>query len=1023
MQLGLIASHGGRTKEATTAFVPVQFSSMHLSNDIAGDTCTVIARGERRGMRAAYLDLQMIRPNGETLLNIDALRCISYSTEAKPVDKTFSSPFTRSPFVPSSKENVEKSPRWAIVNKLANFVILSIYESFGKLQDAPLPAGDVGYFFDWIKRKELVGQASDVMEVKIAKLLHDNIADVLYERRTGMDVIIGEDLLTPFYQSGLLMTGIYPQLSHVLARIAHSSPDLRILEIGGGTGGATRIAMKALNGPNNVKAYRDYPFTDISPGFLSSVRESMADFRDMNFSVFDTEVDPMKQGYEQAYDIVIACQVLHATSNMHQTLSNCRKLLKPGGRLDLVETSRNFSLPCVVLGTFTGYWADSRVIALLDEKQVLFNASEQNSKVSQHLTHGALVSGLLRVLQKNPASQYMSIDIDADNFEVGSTKDLVRCIVDHEFALHQDIAEEGSPKDRGFSWHDGCMWVGRHVPDTGFHSQYGLDSQIIKTAVLPINTERAVGTVTAVGVGVSELNIGDRVYGLGRGQFGSYTRVPAAFASKLRPNDDMAQMATMPMAYITAAHASDHIAYLRKGQSGAKDLGLASIRLAKAKGADVFAMVETPEQASFLVDKVAMPASHVISSPSSKALRQAAQITRNGGFDAILTTIQGELLHSSFQVLAPLCRLIDMGRVNLQSAPVMSSQLLQKNAAYCSVGPFTILNSDPALGEELMQTIDDYHHKGLIGPIERATVLDVDLTFDKLSASQWNESLSAKVEGTKNLHEATLSIHASGLLRHDHLDLVRVCIRDPGRIHRGQQLPGRLCTIPPTDGLIHLDHLLQLGRRNHKRRHRRHHPRSIRAQQGAHARRIAILDPPRAQQQQAPNSGPVKRKEPLSAVNLHTYLHPAAMAAEPPEATAAASETAPPSPATTAPRWYDDSRVSLTMHAFTDAQRAHSTRADGSPDEEAPTPKNKTQSPVSAANFPAVVRTRSRTDTPSFVHKKPSRTFVAGMLFIRRQRHRSRRNRSRSWGVDNFDSGGVTELVLAGAGDGDQYVG
>ncbi|KAL8859926.1 MAG: hypothetical protein Q9198_010603, partial [Flavoplaca austrocitrina] len=255
-----------------------------------------------------------------------------------------------------------------------------------------MPSGDVRHFFDWIKRRgendhsalmeegrklvrdghllhsleELVSQASDVMEVKIAKLLHDNMAEVLYERRTGMDVIISEDLLTPLYQSGLLMTGIYPQLFHVLAGIAHSTPNLRILEIGGGTGGATRIAMEALNGPNNIKAYRDYTFTDISPGFLSSARESLGDYHDMNFSVFDTEVDPMEQEYQQAYDLVIACQVLHATSDMQKTLSNCRKLLKPGGRLVLVETNRNFTVPGVVVGTFTGYWAgipDGRVDA------------------------------------------------------------------------------------------------------------------------------------------------------------------------------------------------------------------------------------------------------------------------------------------------------------------------------------------------------------------------------------------------------------------------------------------------------------------------------------------------------------------------------------------------------------------------------------------------------------------------------------------------------------------------------------
>jgi hypothetical protein len=162
IQLGLIACHGGRPGEASTAFVPVQLSQLYLSNDIAGDACTVIARGDRRGIRAAYLDLQMLGPNGEVMLSVDTLRCISYSSEAKSLDRTFSSPFTRLAWKPDirtlsnrqarqmcppPKENVDKSPRWGITNRLAHFVVYSMYETFGKLQDGPRPSGDVAHFF------------------------------------------------------------------------------------------------------------------------------------------------------------------------------------------------------------------------------------------------------------------------------------------------------------------------------------------------------------------------------------------------------------------------------------------------------------------------------------------------------------------------------------------------------------------------------------------------------------------------------------------------------------------------------------------------------------------------------------------------------------------------------------------------------------------------------------------------------------------------------------------------------------
>ena len=110
----------------------------------------------------------------------------------------------------------------------------------------------------------------------------------------------------------------------------------------------------------------------------------------------------------------------------------------------------------------------------------------------------AVISGLLRVFQsENPASQYISVDIDADKFDVGhgEGKHLAHCVVEQEFALHEAISmnnEVGSPKDREFSWHDRCIRVGRHVPNAGFHSHHSLDSQGMKTELRALSTQGAV---------------------------------------------------------------------------------------------------------------------------------------------------------------------------------------------------------------------------------------------------------------------------------------------------------------------------------------------------------------------------------------------------------------------------------------------------------------------------------------------------------------------------------------------------
>ena len=66
----------------------------------------------------------------------------------------------------------------------------------------------------------------------------------------------------------------------------------------------------------------------------------------------------MKQGFEpESYDVVVAANILHATKSLRQTLGNVRKLLKPGGRLVLIELTRERMTTSTIFGTLPGWWA------------------------------------------------------------------------------------------------------------------------------------------------------------------------------------------------------------------------------------------------------------------------------------------------------------------------------------------------------------------------------------------------------------------------------------------------------------------------------------------------------------------------------------------------------------------------------------------------------------------------------------------------------------------------------------------
>lgn len=58
----------------------------------------------------------------------------------------------------------------------------------------------------------------------------------------------------------------------------------------------------------------------------------------MIFKALDLEKDISSQGFtENSYDLVIGSLVFHATKNLRQTMTNVRKLLKPGGFLVMLE--------------------------------------------------------------------------------------------------------------------------------------------------------------------------------------------------------------------------------------------------------------------------------------------------------------------------------------------------------------------------------------------------------------------------------------------------------------------------------------------------------------------------------------------------------------------------------------------------------------------------------------------------------------------------------------------------------------
>lgn len=118
--------------------------------------------------------------------------------------------------------------------------------------------------------------------------------------------------------------------------LTHYNPQMRILEIGAGTGAATEAILRAFTTSDGVQLFSSYTVTDISPGFLARLRDRCASFMNntwrLEYTVLDISKDPCLQGFDpNSYDLIIASNVLHATPVLQNSLRNVKSLLAPGG--------------------------------------------------------------------------------------------------------------------------------------------------------------------------------------------------------------------------------------------------------------------------------------------------------------------------------------------------------------------------------------------------------------------------------------------------------------------------------------------------------------------------------------------------------------------------------------------------------------------------------------------------------------------------------------------------------------------
>lgn len=190
----------------------------------------------------------------------------------------------------------------------------------------------------------------DSIDLQFLHSIGSSLSAVVRGSLPILQLMIEDDALEKFYNGGLGFSQGNRAVGCLVGQLSHRYPRTRVLEIGAGTGATTRVVMPQLG------TMGSYTFTDISPSFFEKAQEAFPG-QNVNFQVLDIERSPVEQGFEtHSFDLIIASNVLHATRCLSDTLLHCRQLLRPGGRMILMELTSEALYLQLMFSSLPGWW-------------------------------------------------------------------------------------------------------------------------------------------------------------------------------------------------------------------------------------------------------------------------------------------------------------------------------------------------------------------------------------------------------------------------------------------------------------------------------------------------------------------------------------------------------------------------------------------------------------------------------------------------------------------------------------------
>ncbi len=203
--------------------------------------------------------------------------------------------------------------------------------------------------------------------------------------------------------------------------------------------------------------------------------------------------------------------------------------------------------------------------------------------------------------------------------------------------------------------------------------------------VSPLPGLEVSGTITALGEGVNQWSIGDKVCALlSGGGYADYVVAEAGLTLPIPAGLSLKEAASLPEAAATGWMALVGEGKLKAGEKvlihgGASNIGVILVQIARALGAEVFATASTPEKCALLATLGVMPINHH-TAPFDDQIREK---TEGAGVDIILDILGAPYLMQHFKLLERGGRLVSLAFLEGNEVPHLKiSSLLTRQLTW-----------------------------------------------------------------------------------------------------------------------------------------------------------------------------------------------------------------------------------------------------------------------------------------------------------------------------------------------------